>query len=274
MEMPCPSFNFILDLPSSMQPFLLNSAAGVSMQFTQLLLLLTSRFSLLNALEWDCKLSMSDHVSMRHSGSWPCSWFRVSHAAGLHRSQAISGRFCCIFPSHTQVCHIHTHTGVGQSSHACNVVCSRLHGGQGHDSWLTDSYSHPHLACNKLSRAGLRGSTCPLWEHSSYKQHLFGGWCLAAGHDPISLAGTDLMQFPRDPSGRKASFAFGAAVFVLSFLKTNTILLIKSHALRMLDSECTTTRCMLATKLAILVRLRNTSAYVYTDMSWPGMSNI
>ncbi|GAA6065360.1 uncharacterized [Tachysurus ichikawai] len=28
METPCPSFNFILDLPSSTQPFLLNSAAG------------------------------------------------------------------------------------------------------------------------------------------------------------------------------------------------------------------------------------------------------
>lgn len=68
-EMPCPSFNFILDLPSSMQPFLLNSAAGVSMQFTRLLLLLTSRFSLLNALEWDCKLSVSDYVPTRHFGS-------------------------------------------------------------------------------------------------------------------------------------------------------------------------------------------------------------
>lgn len=63
------------------------------------------------------------------------------------------------------------------------------------------------------------------------------------------------MQFPHDPSGRKASFAFSAAVFVLSFLKTNTILLIKSHALRMLYSVCTSIRHMLATNLAILLQL-------------------
>lgn len=169
-------------------------------------------------------------------------------------------------PLHTQV--------LGQSSHACNVVCSLLHGGQRHVSWPTDSYSHPHLAFNKLSQAGLRGSTCPLWEHRSYKQHLFGGWCLAAGHNPVSLAGTGLMQFPHDPSGRKASFAFCAAVFVLSFLKTNTILLIKSHALRMLDSESTSTRSMLATNLAILHTVYDAQCMFVVICLDQGVSNI
>lgn len=159
--------------------------------------------------------------------------FVFSPAAGVHLSQAISSRLCWIFPSHSAKKAKLTHRCWGSS--AMHVTLCVEDCMEDRDtSWPTDSYSNPHLACNKLSQTGFRGSTCPLWEHSSYKQHLFGGWCLAAGHDPVSLAGTGLMQFPHDPSGRKASYAFGAAVFVLSFLKTNTILLIKSHALRML----------------------------------------
>lgn len=198
---------------------------------------------------------MCDHVPTIHSGSWPCSWFCVSSAAGLHCSLAISGMFCWIFPSHSakkaNLPCTYTHRCWGSSAMRvmlCVVDCMEDRDMVPGLQTLTLTPIWPIISCH---RQASEGSTGPLWEHSSYKQHLFGGWCLAAGHDPVSHAGTGLMQFPHDPSGRKASSAFGVAVFVLSFLKTNTILLIKSHALRMLDSECTSIRCMLAMTLPV-----------------------
>jgi len=68
--------------------------------------------------------------------------------------------------------------------------------------WPTDSGSHPHLACNKLSREALWGERrSPVRERTSYRQHLFGGWCLAAGHDPCALYRGRRNAISHDPLG-------------------------------------------------------------------------